>query len=136
MTTRNDAEADEVMRLWREWLAATGAPETLAAMRGDAPEAISGDGIDLAITCDACPVQIAGTVDGMHLYFRARSGEWRCAIAASEGAALEAGRFAPPDVALYYADGDDPSGGWMPHADAWRIVREAVAAFRAQAVTP
>ena len=133
---RSDAEVDEIMRQWREWFASTGAPEALEAMRADAPQEISGDGFDLAVTCDACPVQIAGTVDGAHLYFRARSGEWRCAIAADEGAAVDAGRFAPHDVAFYYADGDDETGGWMPHAKAWRIVREAVAAFRARAVTP
>jgi len=118
-------------RLWREWFASVSAPGALTAQRGDAPWEIRGDGLDLAITCGSCPVQIAGTVDGAHLYFRARSGEWRCAIAADEEIAHTAGRFSPAEGALYYAEGDDPDDGWMPHAEAWRIVRDAVAAYRA-----
>ena len=129
---KTDAEADEIMRQWRDWFAASGVPDRLIDQRADAPSEIRGDGLDLAITCDACPVQIAGTVDGAHLYFRARSGEWRCAIAADEDTATTAGRFSPAEGALYYAEGEDDEDGWMAHAEAWRIVGEAVAAFRAR----
>ena len=133
---KTDAEADEIMRQWRDWFAASGVPDRLIDQRADAPSEIRGDGLDLAITCDACPVQIAGTVDGAHLYFRARSGEWRCAIDPNEEIAQRAGRFLPANAALYCAEGDDPDDGWMPHVEAWRIVREAVAAFRAATGVP
>ena len=132
MAMRSKEEVDAIMQEWRDWFASTGAPEALAAQRVGAPREIRGDGLDLAITCDACPVQIAGTVDGAHLYFRARSGEWRCAIAADEDTATTAGRFSPAEGALYYAEGEDDEDGWMAHAEAWRIVGEAVAAFRAR----
>ena len=91
--------------------------------------------VPVAITSEACPVQIAGTVDGAHLFFRARSGEWRCAIDPEQDTARRAGRFLPAEAARYCAEGDDPDNGRMPHAAAWQIVREAVEAFRAGAVT-
>lgn len=108
----------------------------LRAQRDGAADVLRDPGVDLAITCDACPVLIAGTVDGAHLYFRARSGGWRCAIDPDEETAQRAGRFLPPDAAQYCAEGDDPDDGWMPHTEAWRIVREAIEAWRAQRERP
>ena len=132
---RSDDEASRAVQTWEEWCEASGLPERSAAPRGDAPQALRGVGIDLAITSEACPVQIAGTVDGAHLFFRARSGEWRCAIDPEQDTARRAGRFLPAEAARYCAEGDDPDNGRMPHAAAWQIVREAVEAFRAGAVT-
>lgn len=97
----------------------------------DAPRALHEDGIALEVTCGACPVQIAGIVDGMHLYFRARGGEWRLGIAPTESAAVCGGVWEGGESCVYTAEGDDPDDGWMPHVEAWRIVREAIGAWRA-----
>ncbi len=94
--------------------------------QGDDVGVLVDEGIDLAITCGACPVQVEGTVDGMHLYFRARHGVWRICIATTkDGAVMGEG--------VVYADsGDDDDEGWMMHAETWRIVRESIAAWRSQ----
>ena len=46
---KTDAEADEIMRQWRDWFAASGVPDRLIDQRADAPSEIRGDGLDLAI---------------------------------------------------------------------------------------
>jgi len=100
--------------------------ERCREQQGDDTGVMVADGIDLAITCGACPVQIEGTVDGMGLYFRARHGAWRIGIAPTvDDAVMGVG-------AVYSADGDDDAEGWMPHAEAWRVVRESIAAWRTQ----
>jgi hypothetical protein len=38
------------------------------------------DGIDFAVTCWGMPVQIEGTVDGFHVYFRAEDGGWEFSV--------------------------------------------------------
>lgn len=96
-----------------------------------APHAVHEDSVDLVVTCGACPVQIAGIVDGMHLYFRARHGSWRLGIGPTEDAAVCGGVWEGGESCVYTAEGDDPDEGWMPHVEAWRIVREAIGAWRA-----
>ena len=36
--------------------------------------------IEIQFTCDSCPVQAEGTVDGVPFYFRARWDRWRMTI--------------------------------------------------------
>ncbi len=38
-------------------------------------------GLELKVTCMACPVQIEGEIGNKHLYFRARWEHWRLTIA-------------------------------------------------------
>ena len=54
----------------------------------------------LRITCEACPVQVEGTIDGYGLYFRSRWDSWRLAIAETVDQAIAAGRSA--DAIFYH----------------------------------
>ena len=49
-------------------------------------------GCSLRMTCEACPVQVEGTIDGNGLYFRARWDAWRLTIAETVKQAISAGR--------------------------------------------
>lgn len=105
---------------------------TLAEQRGDAPDSIDDDGIVARITCDACPVQIEGTADGWPLYFRLRGGG-SIGICRPGRDPVGLGWPDTPVLPGEYLDEDGivDGDGWTPHAEAWRMLREAVAHWRA-----
>lgn len=100
----------------------------------DSPPERAGDGWRGSITCHACPVQIEGEVDGSAFYFRARWEGWSFGVASTVDAAVAAG-WANAEPGSWYAEGDaeggDFAGSWMKHSEAWRIVEESIAAWRA-----
>ena len=97
----------------------------------DAPDCIDDDGIVARITCGACPVQIEGTADGWPLYFRLRGGG-SIGIARPGRDPVVLGWGEPLLPGEYSDVGDIVKGdGWTPHAEAWRMLREAVAHWRA-----
>lgn len=88
-------------------------------------------GIEFEITCNACPVQIEGTIDGVPFYFRARGQYW----------AMGVGGEKPVRVAMGWEEGwsrsepwgDGPfAAGWMPHETAFEIVHQVAAEFRSE----
>jgi len=82
-------------------------------------------GVTARMTCGACPVQIEGTVDDQHFYFRSRWDEWQFGV----GNSLEDAVC----VAIGMADGfclEGEGDSWMPHNEAWRIVAECIEAYR------
>lgn len=116
-----------LLRLWGKTL---GFDRLAREQHGDAPYSITEEGVALEMTCSACPVQIEGTVDGEQLYFRARWGEWTCCIATDRTTAVLADS-ADEEGVHYFRWGNDAEDGWMPHAEAWELVRECIAAWRA-----
>mgnify|MGYP003540371157 CR=1 FL=1 len=100
--------------------------------RGDAPDSIDEDGIVARITCGACPVQIEGTADGWPLYLRLRDGG-SIGICRAVCDPVGLGWSDPPVLPGAYLDegGIVDGDGWTPHAEAWRMLREAVAHWRA-----
>jgi len=82
-------------------------------------------GVTARMTCGACPVQIEGTVDDQHFYFRSRWDEWQFGVGNSPEDAV--------CVAIGMADGfclEGEGDSWMPHNEAWRIVAECIEAYR------
>lgn len=76
------------------------------------------------MTCAAAPVQIEGTVDWMHFYFRARWDSWGIGF----GATLEEAVLNEMDSPL--ASGHYPGASYMPHNEAWAIVMRCVEDWR------
>lgn len=72
-------------------------------------------------------------------YFRARGEGWGFGVASTIDAAVAAG-WADAEPGSWYAEGDaeggDFAGSWMKHSEAWRIVEESIAAWRASRGTP
>lgn len=67
-----------------------------------------------------CPVQAEGTVDGKEFYFRARYTSWR----------MEIGSDAEPEWECHGSWGDGPyAAGWMPEAEARRIIEKCAAEY-------
>ena len=86
--------------------------------------------IEITRTCAACPVQFEGTVDGKHLYFRARWEHWTVVIA--DGDAIDA--YLSWSPALYfrrahYGPEDAMQASWMPTRIAQRIIERCVAEY-------
>lgn len=81
--------------------------------------------LDIRFTCEACPVQAEGTIDGAPFYFRARGQHWEIEIAG--GPVLE---FMGRGPAEGWWDGEawgDTrfAAGWMEHDEARRLIAEA-----------
>lgn len=83
-------------------------------------------GVTAEMTCPACPVQIEGTADGKHFYFRARGEWWRIGFGDTSQDAVMADAFREGP----YDEGSTYGAGWMPHSEAWRLVLDAVEAWR------
>jgi hypothetical protein len=83
-------------------------------------------GLQAKVTCEACPLQIEGTIDGFAFYFRARHRHWTMGIGGD-----------PVDEPLWHMGGpwgDGPfAAGWMPEetgraivlkcCELWRVAR-------------
>lgn len=83
-----------------------------------------------------CPVQGEGTYQGQRWYFRARHAAWEWAISPPAPPTID-----PVDVMLGWESAGwrtggpwgDPGGheaGYMPDADAERLIRESCAAYQ------
>lgn len=83
-------------------------------------------GIDLRITCSACPTQVEGTVDGREVYFRARHGAWDFTVYNLPGEG---------DTAYWHTSGDDPTAGFIEPATLWPLLRSLVEQWRGGART-
>lgn len=97
----------------------------------------SGEGWSGTITCHACPVQIEGTVDGSHFYFRARWDTWTFGIGRTADEAVGATWEAPEGSWRTGGNGESDeglAGSWMPHSEAWRHVEASIAEWRARGV--
>lgn len=104
----------------------------LARQHGDAPYSLSDDGIVAEMTCPACPVQIEGTVDGWPFYFRLRGGGSMAIVRPGRDPVMAGWRDQPLLPGEYLDEGGIVDGdGWEPHESAWRMLREAVAHWRA-----
>lgn len=91
-------------------------------------DAINNDyGCDLRMTCEACPVQIKGTIDELHLYFRARWDSWRLAIAQTSELAVRASRMAD---AVFYHQACTFDGSWMESEQVDKALRACLTAYR------
>jgi hypothetical protein len=81
---------------------------------------VTGPDYILTITCGACPVQYQGHLhDGRAWYFRARSGGWALRVSVEPMPEIADSVVVEP----IFAEGDDPFGGWMPHAVADPLIR-------------
>lgn len=72
------------------------------------------------LTCAAAPVQIEGTVNGMHFYFRARWDSWGIGFGSTLDEAVQ------NELATPFASGHYPGASYMPHDEAWRLVMSAI----------
>lgn len=86
-------------------------------------------GIRLARTCDACPVQYEGEVDGCPAYFRYRFGFLEFTIVK---VGCEPVWPRQEDVLYYFGIADDhqPWAGDMDHETAFSIITEHVGLWR------
>lgn len=85
-------------------------------------EILSDDGIELRITCSACPVQVEGTVDGWAVSYHARHGAWDFTVY---------NRTGEGDAAYWHTSGDDPHCGAAPESETWTLLRSLIARWRA-----
>lgn len=97
----------------------------------DAEAQRSGEGWSGRMTCEACPVQIEGEVDGLPFYFRARWESWSFTVAAQPGGNAISGPLAF-GLTGEAEDVGGMAGSWMPHSEVWRHIEEGIAALRAQ----
>ena len=81
----------------------------------------------LRMTCEACPVQIEGSIDGLYLYFRARWDSWRLAIAQTSELAVRASRMAD---AIFYHQACTFDGSWMEPEQVDKALRACLTAYR------
>lgn len=89
------------------------------------------DGITMACTCIACPVQFEGTVDGTPAYFRERHGDWAFAVGPTP---IEAAIGMPVEGVHRVWEGEtEGTPSWMPHAEAKAIMRRCVSEWRKEA---
>jgi hypothetical protein len=70
-----------------------------------------------------CPCQASGTIYGMPFYFRARSGGWSLEV-------CEPGADPVCNGSFYYANGDDPSFGWIDEGEALAIIAKHIVPIR------
>lgn len=82
---------------------------------------------DLRMTCEACPVQIEGSIDELHLYFRARWDSWSLAIAQTPELAVRANRMAD---AIFYHQACVFDGSWMEPEQVDKALRTCLTAYR------
>ena len=84
------------------------------------------EGVDLPMTCGACPQQYEGEVDGNPAYFRLRHGYWRFTIVAPGSNPVGPG---PDGVVLFHAEAECKVGdGCMDEAEA--LIMSLINAFR------
>lgn len=84
---------------------------------------------ELRMTCEACPVQVEGTIDGNGLYFRARWDSWRLAIAETIDQAITAGRSA--DAIFYHESCAGVfDGSWLEPEQLDVAMRACLTAYR------
>lgn len=90
------------------------------------------------MTCEACPVQIEGLVDGLPFYFRARFRGWSFSVADTpDGDAVAVSIENAPGQLIEEEWGDGPfAAGWMPDDEAWRLVEAAIAKLRGMSNEP
>lgn len=74
-----------------------------------------------------CPVEGEGSVDGYEFYFRARGQRWTLYVAAVAG---EAGD--PLDASAWSTGAPWAGAGYMSESEAWRLIGEGVATWRAE----
>lgn len=120
-----DHEGKEAFRVTPDTRSALVA--TLDAMAWSIDE----DGMNLSVG-GACPVQGDGTVDGLPIYFRARSDGWSFSIAQSSD--LDPVNVSWETAPGWWTEGDYgqfPDAGWMSGAHSQACVRAAVARWRA-----
>lgn len=90
-------------------------------------------GIEAELTCEAAPVQIEGMADGHPFYFRSRWWDWTFTLVAPDDDPVSP--HGPADSVFircaHYGSDIYFDASWMPHAEAWRIVRACVDAWRA-----
>lgn len=95
-------------------------------------DAINNDyGCDLRMTCEACPVQIEGTIDELHLYFRARWESWSLAIAQTPEQAVRASLMT--DATFYHESCAGLSAfdaSWMEPEQVDKALRACLTAYR------
>ena len=93
-------------------------------------------GFSWRLTCEACPVQLDGEVDGMRWYFRARGTTWEFGVGATDQEADWASEGLGEGFRRTgeYLDSSDPgsehAAGYMAHADALAIIESSVAEYR------
>lgn len=90
-------------------------------------------GIQMRCTCDGCPVQFEGTIDGHDAYWRARYDSFALSIATTPGTAAIAvaiGEVPGWYDAYPYGEPGGYDAGYMSLTTAARLLREGVAAFR------
>jgi hypothetical protein len=96
----------------------------------DAPAERAGEGWKGSIY-GFCPVQGHGEIDGRFWYFRSRGDDWRFEVYLEP-----CSERIPGDEKLVWDrcgdyDGDAPNAGWMKFSEAWLLIEESVALFRA-----
>ncbi len=64
-----------------------------------------------------CPCQGSGTIYGQPFYFRARGGGWTLEVCEPGEDPVSNGKF-------YYAEGEDPTCGWMESGPALAIIAQ------------
>lgn len=85
--------------------------------------------LECQFTCEACPVQAEGTVDGVPFYFRARWSHWRMVIGDDPCSWEELpGQWWREES--YGDSGYD--AGWMPLEEAKRIIARCADEWRAE----
>lgn len=78
------------------------------------------------------PKEIEGTVDGWPFYFRLRGGGSMAIVRPGRDPVMAGWRDQPLLPGEYLDEGGIVDGdGWEPHESAWRMLREAVAHWRA-----
>jgi hypothetical protein len=87
---------------------------------------------ELRMTCEACPVQVEGTIDGYGLYFRSRWDSWRLAIAGTTDQAIAAGRST--DAIFYHESCAGVfDGSWLEPEQLNVAMRACLTAYRSGA---
>lgn len=92
---------------------------------------MNGDpGVKLERTCDACPEQYEGTVDGNPAYFRLRHSSWRFCIAKPGGDPIGQGLPGIVREVLYYKEGEAAGADVGIMEDAPGLIMSMVREFR------
>jgi hypothetical protein len=95
--------------------------------------AINADfGCELRLTCEACPVQVEGQIDGLAMNFRSRWDSWSLVMAADLDTAIRANRQA--EAVFYHESCAGLSGfdaSWLEPAQVDQALRACLTAFRA-----
>lgn len=92
------------------------------------------NGVSIAFTCDACPVQAEGDVDGDKFYFRARWDSWTFSIPsnpADDAVEVSIGAAEGYHYKQDYGVKESWSAGWMELDEAEAFIRQAADEYRA-----